>query len=123
MTQNSNGPDPLLYYQHHVFCCMNVRSAGSPRGCCADRGAVTLRNYMKDRVHELGLESTRINGAQCLDRCEYGPVMVIYPEGVWYQYRTKADIDEILETHFQKGGRVLRLMLTAEQLPPLKVEA
>lgn len=113
-------PDVLsnLYFKHHVFCCLNVRPSGNPRGCCADKGAVSLRNHMKTRAKELGLDDVRINGAQCLDRCEFGPVMVIYPEAVWYQYRTKADVDEILESHLVRGDVVTRLMLKPDQRPP-----
>jgi (2Fe-2S) ferredoxin len=118
MTETSGG-DSASYYRHHVFCCLNHRPAGNPRGCCADKGAVNLRNYMKDRAKILGLDQVRINGAQCLDRCEFGPVMVIYPEAVWYQYRTKADIDEILTTHLVAGKRVDRLMLRPDQIPPV----
>jgi (2Fe-2S) ferredoxin len=44
--------------------------------------------------------------------------MVIYPEGVWYTYKDQADIDEILETHLKNNGRVERLMLQPDQLPP-----
>ena len=44
--------------------------------------------------------------------------LVIYPEGVWYRYESTSDIDEILETHVKNGGRVERLMLTPDQLPP-----
>ena len=76
---------------------------------------------MKNRAKALGLPETRINGAQCLDRCEFGPVVVIYPEGIWYQCRTEADVDEILETHLVKGGRAARLLLTADQRPPVLV--
>jgi (2Fe-2S) ferredoxin len=57
----------------------------------------------------------RINSSGCLDRCELGPTMVIYPEGVWYHYRTREDVDEILRTHVAGGSRVTRLMLTPEQ--------
>ena len=103
--------DPPLFYRHHVFCCTNTRPPGHPKGCCMEKGSDKLRNYMKARAKELGLAGTRINSAGCLDRCEHGPTMVIYPEGVWYAYRTTADIDEILETHLQRGGRVERLML------------
>ena len=112
--------DPPLFYSRHVFCCTNVRPAGHPRGCCAGKGAEKLRNYMKARAKELGLEGVRINAAGCLDRCELGPTMVIYPEGVWYHYQTTEDLDEILETHVVKGGRVERLMLIPEQRPPEK---
>ena len=66
---------------------------------------------MKKRAKEMGLTDTRINGAGCLDRCELGPCIVIYPEGVWYSPKTEADIDEILLVHLQQGGRVERLML------------
>ena len=66
---------------------------------------------MKKRAKELGLADVRINGAGCLDRCELGPCIVIYPEGVWYSPKTEADIDEILTIHIQQGGRVQRLMI------------
>ena len=100
-----------MFYQSHIFCCTNQRAAGHPRGCCADKGAEKLRNYMKRRAKELGLADVRVNGAGCLDRCELGPCIVIYPEGVWYRPATEADIDEILITHVQQGGRVERLIV------------
>lgn len=103
--------DPPLYYRVHVFCCVNERPADHPRGCCRAKGSQELRDYMKARAKELKLRQVRINVSGCLDRCELGPTMVIYPEGVWYGYRTKQDVDEILETHVVKGGRVERLML------------
>ena len=109
--------DPRLFYSRHVFCCTNERPAGHPRGCCKEKGSEKLRNYLKARAKEVGLSDVRINAAGCLDRCELGPTMVIYPEGVWYTYRTQADLDEILEKHLVQGGRVHRLMLLPEQKP------
>ena len=105
------------YYQAHVFCCVNQRVKGHPRGSCMDRGALPLRNYMKDKAKEMGLSDVRINAAQCLDRCELGPVMVIYPEGVWYTYSSKEDVDEILTSHVRDGKRVERLLLRPEDGP------
>lgn len=110
--------DPPAYYRCHVFCCTNERPAGHPRGCCKDKGAERLRNYMKARAKEFGLSDVRVNIAGCLDRCELGPTMVIYPEGVWYRYRTNEDVDEILRVHVMKGGRVTRLLLRPEDDPP-----
>jgi (2Fe-2S) ferredoxin len=73
---------------------------------------------MKSRARDLGLKNVRINNAGCLDRCELGPTMVIYPEGVWYACATKEDVDEVLEKHLVQGGRVERLMLrTTDKLP------
>jgi (2Fe-2S) ferredoxin len=112
--------DPALFFRQHVFCCTNTRPPGHPRGCCTEKGSEKLRNYMKVRAKELGLDGVRINAAGCLDRCELGPTMVIYPEGVWYGYRSTADIDEILQTHLVAGGRVARLMLRPEQTKPEK---
>lgn len=112
----SDRDDPAAYYTCHVFCCTNQRAAGHPRGSCKERGAEPLREYMKRAAKALGLQGrVRINAAGCLDRCELGPTMVIYPEGVWYTYRTRADIDEILDTHVAGGGRVARLLLTPDQ--------
>jgi (2Fe-2S) ferredoxin len=76
---------------------------------------------MKARAKELGLKKVRINTAGCLDRCELGPSLLIYPEGVWYSPKTTEDIDEILSVHLQQGGRVTRLMLRPGDDPPKKV--
>lgn len=112
---NNDGKNDKPYFRHHVFCCGNERPAGHPRGCCKEKGGVELRNYMKARVKELGAEGVRVNMAGCLDRCELGAVMVIYPEGVWYTYATRDDIDEIVEKHLIGGKVVERLCLTPDQ--------
>ena len=112
------GGDPAPFYERHVFCCINERGEDHPRGCCAAGGAQALRDYMKQQARRLGKRAVRINQSGCLDRCELGPVMVIYPEGVWYAYRTKADVDEIIETHLVRGGRVERLMLQPGDVHP-----
>lgn len=112
---SSAAADPAPYYRAHVFACTNTRPEGHPRGSCARRGSEKLRNYMKVRAKELQIEGVRINNAGCLDRCELGPVMVVYPEGVWYAVRTFEDVDEILQTHLIDGGRVDRLMLRPEE--------
>jgi (2Fe-2S) ferredoxin len=111
-------PTEDLYYQCHVFCCTNERPAGHERGSCARRGSVRLRNYMKARAKELGLNDVRINASGCLDRCELGPTMVIYPDGVWYRYASLEDVDEILVRHVVGGQPVQRLMLKPEDGPP-----
>jgi (2Fe-2S) ferredoxin len=99
------------YYRLHVFCCTNQRPKGHPRSSCAERGSVDLRDYMKARAKELGLLGIRINSAGCLDRCELGPVVVVYSDGIWYHMETRQDVDEILEQHLQGRTPVQRLML------------
>ena len=102
----------MPYYQRHVFFCCNQRDGG--RACCADKGAVEMRDYAKGRVKALGLAGegkVRINQAGCLDRCEEGPVVVVYPEGVWYTYVDEEDVDEIIREHLVNGRPVERLKL------------
>ncbi len=106
------------FFEYHVFCCTNRREAGHARGCCAQKGSEELRDYMKARVKELGIPKTRINNSGCLDRCELGPTMVIYPEGTWYRCPTKADIDEVVNEHLVNGRVVERLKLHAGQKRP-----
>lgn len=112
--------DPPLHFRAHVFVCCNRRPDGHRRGSCAAKGSEELRDYMKARAKELGLRDVRINMAGCLDRCEFGPTMVIYPEGVWYSPRTRADVDAILQAHLVDGARCRRLMLTEKDVPPPK---
>ena len=100
------------YYQHHVFFCMNKREDGRP--CCADQGAEKAQKHAKKRIKELGLnghEKIRINQAGCLDRCEEGPVLVVYPEGTWYTYVDTTDIDDIIDSHLVGGKVVDRLKI------------
>lgn len=103
--------DPPPFYRRHVFCCTNVRSGTNARGSCGAKGSERVRNYLKARAKELGLHDVRINAAGCLDRCELGPVLVIYPEGVWYTCPTTEDAEEILQRHLIAGSRAPRLML------------
>jgi len=103
--------DPPLIFKSHVFFCTNRREDGHERGCCAEKDSQELRDYMKAKAKEMGLKRVRINSSGCLDRCEKGPSVLIYPEGVWYSCATKEDVDEVLETHVRDGGRVKRLMM------------
>ena len=102
----------MSYYQRHVFFCCNQRDG--ERESCNPKGASEIRDYAKKKVKELGLAGegkVRINQAGCLDRCEEGPVMVIYPEAVWYTYVDRADVDEIIDEHITHGRVVDRLKI------------
>jgi len=102
----------MTYFKNHVFFCVNQRENGE--SCCANFGAQRVRDYAKKRIKELGLggkKGVRINMAGCLDRCEDGPVMVIYPEETWYTYLDEDDVDEIIEQHLQQGKIVERLLI------------
>jgi (2Fe-2S) ferredoxin len=105
-------PTTAPYFKHHVFFCLNQRENG--QACCANLGANAAFEHCKQRVNAEGLNGpgqVRVNRAGCLDRCEQGPVLVVYPEGVWYTYLDTADIDEIIDSHLKQGQVVEHLQL------------
>lgn len=102
------------YYKHHIFFCTNERAPDDERGDCARHGALDAVDYIKGRAHGMGLlgqGKVRVNKAGCLDRCASGPVCVVYPDNVWYQYVDRSDLDEILTEHLQNDRVVKRLLV------------
>ncbi|MDX8385077.1 MAG: (2Fe-2S) ferredoxin domain-containing protein [Gallionella sp.] len=103
----------MSHYDKHVFFCTNQRENGE--ACCGNHNAKNARNYVKDKVRELGISNRekriRINSAGCLDRCDEGPVIVIYPEAIWYTFVDEQDLDEIIVEHLQHGRVVERLKI------------
>jgi (2Fe-2S) ferredoxin len=100
------------YFEKHVFFCVNQREDG--RASCGQQGALAAQKHAKGRIKQLGLnghEKIRINQAGCLDRCDEGPVLVVYPEGTWYTYVDTSDIDDIIDTHLVGGKVVDRLKI------------
>lgn len=103
-----------LVYRVHVFCCTNERPASHWRGSCGAKRGRQLCDYMCRLAITLGMKRVRINHAGCMNVCEHGPVMVIYPEGVWYRFETEEDVSEILRSHVGAGKPVERLRLSID---------
>ena len=102
----------MSYYKYHMFFCLNQRPNGDD--CCALHQAQELFDYAKKTCKALGLDGegkVRVNKVGCLNRCAHGPVMVVYPEGVWYTAVDQTDIDEIIQSHFKEGRVVERLVI------------
>ena len=102
------------YYERHIFFCLNERKNGET--CCAQFNAQAAFDRCKAQVKAEGLSGpgqVRVNKAGCLDRCAAGPVVVVYPEAVWYSSVDLADIDEIVESHLKNGQVVERLLTPA----------
>lgn len=100
------------YFQKHVFFCVNEREADAV--CCSGCGANEMQSYTKEKIKSLnksGAGKIRVNRAGCLDRCDEGPVLVVYPEAVWYRYVDQADIDEIIHEHLLNNRPVDRLKI------------
>jgi (2Fe-2S) ferredoxin len=99
-------------YNKHIFICENVRPDGDPRGCCSEKDSKKLRELFKARLKQLGLNSeVRANTAGCLDACEFGVTVVIYPDQVWYGGVTENDVEEIIQSHILEDKPVERLII------------
>ena len=96
----------------HLFVCLNDRGPGHPRGSCAQKGSEKLHEAFKAALKKRGLsDRIRANKAGCLDNCEHGCSVVVYPEAVWYGHVTPEDVEEIVERHLVAGEPVQRLVL------------
>ena len=99
-------------FKKHVFVCLNEREPGNPRGDCTRKGSPELLKKLKAALKARGLDGEiRANKAGCLDNCENGCSVVVYPEGVWYGHVTEGDIDELVDQHLIGGHPVARLQL------------
>ena len=104
----------MSYYQHHLFFCCNQRAEGE--SCCANADAEAAQTYAKDRIGELKLKGrgkVRISKSGCMGRCGDGPVLVVYPEGVWYGKASVDDVEAIIQEHLLNGRPVERLRLAS----------
>jgi len=119
-------------YTHHIFVCCNQRSPGHARGCCDPDGAERLRSRFKTELKSRGLNPlVRANRAGCLDQCELGPTVVIYPQSVWYGGVGEDDVPRIIEQTIIAGQILPDLLIPEEQLntkgsriaPPARDEA
>ncbi|HVV87518.1 MAG TPA: (2Fe-2S) ferredoxin domain-containing protein [Kofleriaceae bacterium] len=113
-------------FERHVFVCVNERPPDNPKGSCKARGGVEVRDTLKAELARRGLKGQiRANNAGCLDQCERGVTVVVYPEQVWYGGVTPADVPEIVDRHLIGGEVVERLLLpdqphlTSMKLVPL----
>lgn len=94
-------------FTSHIFVCCNHRAPGHTRGCCDPEGQGLLRDCFKKELKRLGLGPlVRANQSGCLDQCELGPTVVIYPQAIWYGGVTVADVPRIIEETVI-GGRVI----------------
>lgn len=116
-------------FEKHIFVCGNQRPAGNPRGSCDPTGEAKLQKLFKQKLAERGLKGRfRSNHSGCLEQCEHGPTVVVYPEAVWYGFVSLNDVEEIIESHIVGGKPVERLRLadsclnteSCEHRPPKK---
>lgn len=102
----------MTRYEKHIFICENKRDPSDPRGCCAEKNSLVIRDLFKKRLKELGLnKKMRANGTGCLDACAFGPSIIVYPEQIWYGGVKVEDVEEIIQNHLINDKPVERLLI------------
>ena len=102
-------------FTHHIFVCCNRRELGHSRGCCDPDGSEKLREAFKQELKKRKLGPlVRANKAGCLDQCELGPTVVVYPQGIWYGRVQLSDVPRIV-AETVVAGRILPDLLIPEE--------
>ncbi len=103
----------MAVYDHHVFVCINERDESDARGCCKARGGADVHAWFKAEGKTRDWKGRiRVNKSGCLDQCEFGPAVVVYPEGIWYSPRTVDEVAAICSRHIEGGEVVEELRIT-----------
>ena len=109
----------MARFERHLFICTNERPPGHPKGCCREKGSEEIRAALKSELKRRGLSGTvRANASGCLDACEFGVSMVIYPEGIWYGCVTLEDVSQIIERTVLNGEVIDRLVIRDPRYAP-----
>lgn len=101
-------------FKYHVFTCFQQRPPGHPRGSCMGAGAKPLWERLQTSLNAQPNPDVSFTATVCLGFCRAGPLMVVYPQGVWYAPRTEADINDIFQFHFIENKPVERLIIVPQ---------
>ncbi|HWQ74578.1 MAG TPA: 2Fe-2S ferredoxin [Syntrophomonas sp.] len=102
----------MIKPKYHVFVCTSCRINGVQKGFCHSKDSVDLVQRLMDEIEERDLHGqVMITNTGCFGICDKGPIMAVYPEGTWYGNVTKADIERIVEQHFENDEKVEELVI------------
>lgn len=101
-----------MIYDKHIFICINQREPGASRKSCGEAHGLEIVDAFKRRFKELNLHiKLRAQKAGCLDICDFGQTVAVYPDGVFYVGVQQSDVNEIIEEHIVHNRPVQRLLL------------
>ncbi len=95
-------------FRHHIFVCTQEKPEGVT--CCPGGGSWSILQSLERELATQGLDDdVQVSTCGCLGLCDDGPIMIAYPEGVWYREVKREDVAEIVSSHFLDGKVVTRL--------------
>ena len=100
--------------KHHIFICTSCRINGTQQGYCFQQDSVKILQTFLEEIDERELSGdVMLNNTGCFGICDKGPIVVVYPEGVWYRYEGLDDVEAIIQEHLLNGRPVERLRLAS----------
>jgi (2Fe-2S) ferredoxin len=106
--------------ERYILICVNVMPEDHPLGCCTARGSFEIVERFQEAARAAesdGAARIRVETSGCFGRCENGPVMVVYPEGIWYGGVRPEDVRRIVREHLVGGEPVEDLRLPDGEQP------
>ena len=98
--------------KHHIFVCSSSRINGQQKGFCLQKESISIIQNFMEEIDDRELSGeVMVTNTGCMAICDKGPIVIVYPEGVWYGSVTPDDVEEIVESHIEGGKPVERLML------------
>lgn len=108
-----------MKFEKHIFICTNQRASGEKKSCGEACGLELIKEFKKQMKDQNLNSRMRAQKSGCLDACEYGPTVVVYPEGIYYGAVTPADVSEIVQEHLLNNRPVERLIINFNEKSPV----
>ena len=113
----------MAKFHKHILVCTHERPEGHSSGCCMHVQSQEVMMAFKKQIADAGLKRiVRANKSGCLDQCSKGPVVVVYPDAVWYGGVKASDVAEIIEEHVLGGRPVERLQISDDELTGIPLD-
>lgn len=102
----------MIKPKYHLLVCTSCRINGVQKGFCYGKDSVKLIQRFMDEIEDRDLSAeVMITNTGCFGICDKGPIVVVYPEGIWYGNVSPQDVEEIVESHIEGGEKVERLLI------------